>query len=244
MLFISQLGFSQTPNCALGNLIDELKTNDQLKAALKETPELSDAWKKLDDLGDDIIKNDPDALKKINDFDVETGGKFDELSDEFKYIPDQHKRGWVDHLEQRTVDGKVLKAGDNADKFKSFDTNDKVPSRYTDDSRFDDLAYDPAEGKIKPETRQEAMAGLEAESQGLVDGPISRDPSGGLEFIDGNRKYWDVKAPNGKFFDVGKVGESVQKQLRNVPDAKIILDTSYISDVQLNDLRGWMSSNL
>ncbi|MFA0960939.1 hypothetical protein AB9P05_03980 [Roseivirga sp. BDSF3-8] len=159
-------------------------------------------------------------------------------------LPEAEQRAWINHLEKRTVDGKVRRAGNNADKYKSFDSNDKVPSRYTEDSKFNDLAYDPAEGKIKPETRQEAMAGLEAESQGLIEGPISRDPSGGLEFIDSNGKYWDVKAPNGKFFDVVQVGDSIKKQLRNVPDAKILLDTSYINDLQLSDLRNWMSNTL
>ena len=56
--------------------------------------------------------------------------------------------------------------------------------------------------------------------------------------------YPDVKAPNGNFFNTGQVGDSIQKQLRNVPDAKVILDTSYMNSSQLSDLRSWMSSNL
>ena len=69
LLSLSQFGLAQT-NCALTNLIDELKTNDQLKTALKETPDLSDAWRKLDDLdADDALKNDIDFLKNVKDWD-------------------------------------------------------------------------------------------------------------------------------------------------------------------------------
>ncbi|MEO1055227.1 MAG: hypothetical protein AAFX87_31660 [Bacteroidota bacterium] len=218
-----------------------------------------DAWKKVDDLGDDIpdaIRKDPDVLQKISDFDAETRGRFDELGDEFKNVPDQHKKGWVDHLEKRTVDGKVSQAGGNTDKYGTYNSKADVPERYSSKQDFDDLSYDPATKQTSPKTRQEAMAGLEAESQGILDGPISRDPSGNMEFFDSNGSPWDVKGPGGgDFFNVNQVGPSIRKELRDkgpfpnnntgvAEPRQVILDTTYIDDTELGNLRSWMQNNL
>ncbi|MFD2563672.1 hypothetical protein [Aquimarina rubra] len=64
LLLITQVTFSQ---CPLNRLVNEINTNTQLKNAIKNNPDLIDSWKKLDDLGaDDVIKNNPDALKYLS----------------------------------------------------------------------------------------------------------------------------------------------------------------------------------
>ena len=115
--------------------------------------------------------------------------------------------------------GRVAEPGEQLGKSKSFETNAKVPAKYRDDPRFNDLATDPDKGgTIKSETRAEAMAGLEAESQGLIPGPIKRGPKE-TEFYDGEGRPWDVKAPPSPSpdapwkFNPKQVGKSVQKEL-------------------------------
>jgi hypothetical protein len=129
------------------------------------------------------------------------------------------------------------------DAFDAFASNEAVPNRYTSDSRFNDLASDPDHGgQIKTSSRREATAGLEAETQGLVPGPISRDPTG-AEFIDGYGGYWDVKTPPGQYFNVSSVGNSIKDEVTQTVH-KVILDTTYISDAQLSQLRIWLQNNL
>ena len=100
------------------------------------------------------------------------------------------------------------------------------------------------------------MAGLEAVSQGIIGGPIKRDPSGNMEFFDINGSPWDVKGPRGgNFFDVNQVGASIKKELTSkgpfpndktgLPEArKVILDCTYIDETELNSLRVWLQNNL
>lgn len=162
----------------------------------------------------------------------------------------------VKHLEKRTVDGKVLDAGDNADSYNTFNTKDDVPSRYNTNSDFDELSYDPATGQTNSKTRQEAMAGLEAVSQGVLPPSITRDSSGAMEFFDGTGSPWDVKGPRGgQYFNVNQSGPSIRKELRDkgpvansisgiLEDRKVILDCSYINSTELDELRNWLSDNL
>jgi hypothetical protein len=217
------------------------------RAAIEANPDLLRAWQKLHNL----LPNDPDGLrldinllKKIDGFDDFSGGKFAEIAHEFLALPNDQKKAWILHLDKRTVNGKVRSAGDSESYFGSFNNDADVPGRYSSDPKYQSLAYDPAKKATLSASRQEAMAGLEAESQGVIKGPIKRDISGGLEFIDKNGNYWDVKAPSGAFFKAKEVGRSIKRQLEKVPGSIVLLDTSYINHLQLNDLRMWLTANI
>lgn len=89
------------------------------------------------------------------------------------------------------------------------------------------------------------MTGLEAEYQRLIPGPISRDFTGGAEFIDGNRKYWDVKTAPGSFFDqqFTNLTTRIKSELELTPHS-VLLDVSYINGTELSRLRSWFNVNL
>lgn len=154
------------------------------------------------------------------------------------------KKTGFNHPEKYTVNNKVKNAGGNANKYRSFETDGDVPARYSQDTRFKDLSADPATGKVDSKTRQEAMAGLEAELQGLLQSPIRREPQGDFEFVDGDGIFWDVKTSTGDFFDAARDGASVQKQLRNDPNVRVILDVTYVDNKQLQSLRNWIQNNV
>jgi hypothetical protein len=89
---------------------------------------------------------------------------------------------------------RVDEPGEQIGKLKSYKTDADVPAHYRNDPRFKDLASDPDHGgAISSATRAEAMAGLEAESQGLIPGPIKRGPHETEFYAQG--RPWDVKAP-------------------------------------------------
>ena len=115
--------------------------------------------------------------------------------------------------------GRVAQPGGQPDKYNSFTDNTQVPDKYKNDPRFNDLATDPDQGyQVKPGSRAEAVAGLEAEAQGLVPGPIKRGPEG-TEFYDAQGRPWDVKAPPSPpsgvkwKFNSKKAGQSIKKEL-------------------------------
>lgn len=133
--------------------------------------------------------------------------------------------------------------------YKIYGDDAKVPAHYRTDPRFRSLATDPAHAGITDaKMRQEAMAGLEAEHQGFVPGPISRGPAK-IEFYDGKGNPWDVKTPVSPkpgetwSFDLKNVSKSIYKELSSgvppgtypnaqtgVPELKrIILDSSYMN---------------
>jgi hypothetical protein len=191
--------------------------NQSVLAEGKTLPELEKNVSKFFDKGGKLLMKELEAVSGL--------GKLDEFI---------------------TVSGKVKHARNKTELFNSFDDNTKIPSRYsTNENRFNALATDNATGvnKIDLKTRREAMAGLEAERQGLINGPIVREPTGDFEFIDVNGNYWDVKTPTGKFFNLKSVGNSVKDQLI-VPNVTVLLDCTYITDAQLINLRKWLSANL
>ena len=192
---------------------------------------------------DGFLRKNIDKLSKIIDFSIDFGKSFDDIGDEFAGVPASQRSGWLEHLEFRTKGGKVNKAGGKASDYGSYNSNADVPLKYSSDSRFVDLATDPSTGQINSAIRQEAMTGLEAESQGLIDGPITRDATGGAEFVDANGIDWDVKAPPGNFFNVNNVGNSIKSELLN-PGVKILFDGTWIDDVQLGSLRTWLNNNV
>jgi outer membrane biosynthesis protein TonB len=148
--------------------------------------------------------------------------------------------------EPRKGPARVAKPGGRPEKFKTFKSDVDVPEHYRNDPRFKDLSTDPDQGgQIKPGGRREAMAGLEAEKQGLVKGPIERGPKG-IEFYDGEGHPWDVKtppspAPGDRFsFDPKQSGDSILGELRksDFPNGQtgqpeprgVILDSSYMNE--------------
>jgi hypothetical protein len=165
--------------------------------------------------------------------------------------------------------GRVDKPGNRPELRDTWKTDADVPEHYRKDPRFKDLASDPDHaGAISPKTRAEAMAGLEAERQGLVKGPIKRGPKG-TEFYDADGKPWDVKTPPSPKpgekwrFDANRVGKAIQSELREkaIPPGapagtfphgktgkpelrRIILDSTYLNKADHEALWQWLKKNL
>ena len=166
---------------------------------------------------------------------------------------------------EQTKSGRVKEPGGNTDSYNSFKENSDVPSRYSEDPRFADLSKDPAHNNnVKPSSRAEATAGLEAESQGLVEGPIERGPAE-IEFYDRFGDPWDVKTPPSPktgadwVFDPATIGNSILKELgsKGKPPGtfpnkntglpaqrKVILDSSYLTPADHASLWNWLEKNL
>lgn len=107
---------------------------------------------------------------------------------------------------------------------------------------YDALAADPSRGNVTDDkSRQERQVGLNAERQGLLPGPITRDPIGAAEFIDGAGQAWDVKAFNSKFpsfmggFDVHVDAGKVDKSL--ALKENVIIDTTNMTKQDVESLR-------
>jgi hypothetical protein len=139
---------------------------------------------------------------------------------------------------------RVERPGGHPELLKALDSKGALDPKYTKDARFDSLAADPDHaGKFSPNSLQEAMAGLEAESRGLMKGPIERGPPG-IEFYDAAGHPWDVKKPpsptpgaNWKF-SLRRAVKSIQDQLQvkfpnkltAVPEpVRVLLDSSYMT---------------
>jgi len=210
-----------------------------------------EAWGAL--FSDKVLRKNQGKLAKVDNHAKDFDKKFDDIGNEFAAVPSSQKSGWVDHLEYRTNGNKVNKAGNKSGDYNSFGENSDVPKKYSDDSRFNvsknssNLAFDPATGNLNSKTRQEAMAGLEAEAQDLVTSPIRRDPSGGAEFIDGNGIDWDVKAPPSQGLktlqQIAAAGDAIKDEL-TLTNHKVILDTTWMTDRNLLDLRAWLQKNV
>ncbi len=165
------------------------------------------------------------------------------------------------------IPGRVESAGGRVGESSTFKTNAEVPTRYTDDARFNDLATDPAHAganAISAKTRVEAMTGLEAEAKGLIEGPISRGPAE-VEFFDVHGNPWDVKTPitpeaGARWnFSPDQVGAAIKRELseagspggtfpnkvtQEAADRKILLNTTYLSEADHVALTQWMNTNL
>jgi len=151
--------------------------------------------------------------------------------------------------------GRVAAPGGRVGGVKTLQADADVPSHYrTDPARFTKLAEDPDHaGHVEDKTRAEAMAGLEAEHQGLVPGPITRGPKG-IEFYDAKGTPWDVKTPPSPSpgapwsFNAKTIVKGIKKELldktspngsppgtyengiNGVPEPRrIILDSSYMN---------------
>ncbi len=150
--------------------------------------------------------------------------------------------------------GRVAAPGGRMADYRTYKLDADVPAHYSSDPRFRSLATDPAHAGLPSDSkmRQEAMAGLEAEHQKLVPGPISRGPAE-IEFYDGKGHPWDVKTPPSPKpgekwpFRVKAIAQSIQDELTSkgtpafppgtypnsitgVPEPRqIILDSSYMN---------------
>jgi hypothetical protein len=167
--------------------------------------------------------------------------------------------------ERETIPGvasRVAAPGEESfSKFNSFNNDGAVPANYSNDPRFQSLASDPAHGnKVSAGSRREAMAGLQAESQGVMAKPIKRGPAA-IEFYDGDGHPWDVKTPpspkspgNPFTFDPEQVGESLQRQLdksfpndkapNNPEKVRVLLDSAYMTKADHDALWKWLNSHL
>jgi hypothetical protein len=68
------------------------------------------------------------------------------------------------------------------------------------EARTKELAKDPAHnGVVSEKSLREAEVGLSLEESGQLPKPITRDPSGMAEFVDGLKQRWDVKRFNSNF---------------------------------------------
>ena len=109
-----------------------------------------------------------------------------------------------------------------------------------DEARLEELAKDPAHGgKISDKTIQEARVGLEAEARGDLPGPITRDPSGAAEFIDGQGELWDVKGFNTDYANGYDLGSAMEKIGRSIDQGEnVLLDPSKMNSAAIDELRG------
>jgi hypothetical protein len=139
---------------------------------------------------------------------------------------------------------RVHTPGGQTAKFSGFHTDTAVPLLYRNDPRFQGLASDPAAaGMVTVQGRREAIAGLEAEQQGLVKPPLERGPAR-IEFYDGDGMPYDVKTPPSPSpdarwsFNARKAGRAIVAQLQQrFPNKitgeaefiRVILDSSYLS---------------
>jgi hypothetical protein len=75
-----------------------------------------------------------------------------------------------------------------------------TPGRPEYDQYINDLAQDPAHGgQITPKSTWEAKVAVQAEADGLIDGPLARTPLDANgddvgDFTDGNGQVWDLKS--------------------------------------------------
>jgi RHS repeat-associated protein len=109
-------------------------------------------------------------------------------------------------------------------------------------ARRNELAKDPAQGgKITPKTLREADVAMDLESQGRLKSPVTREPTGAADFVDGNGTEWDVKQFNSKFppnkggFDLTDSMTKINKSLRD--GENVILDTVNMSPADLSALK-------
>lgn len=162
-------------------------------------------------------------------------------------------------LSHQAAPARVDKPGEHTTKHRSFQTHDAVPKHYRDNPRFLSLASDPADARnpIRAKSRREAMAGLEAERQGLVKPPIERGPKE-IEFYDGDGVPYDVKTPPSPApgeswtFKARRSGDSILEQIRKTAKNKVtgdgepvrvILDSSYMNEADHKALWDYLLAN-
>lgn len=153
--------------------------------------------------------------------------------------------------------GETKVAGNRPEDFRRYKTDADVPEIYRQDERFPDLAYDDSRRAVHAGSRQEAMAGLEAEARGLIKYPISRGPKE-IEFYDARGVPYDVKTPPSdprgvREFDADQAGKAIAKQVRTNGEnsrtgkeepVRVILDVTYLTSKDYSSLQSWIKNNL
>lgn len=99
---------------------------------------------------------------------------------------------------------------------------------------LESLMFDPDHGEITPNSRQEALIGLEAVRRGFISAPVMR---GGkfIEFYDGCGKPWDVKSfPASPDFKISVLVKSIKDKLESSSTLTdrpigILLDVTFAS---------------
>lgn len=193
---------------------------------------------------DDALRKIDDVLKSVD----EVLARIDEM---FRRISDELKQKLDDILGRK-------KRLESVGPSKTTNTHQQESLRpKTREERLDDLAQDPAHrGKDpSPKTRREAEVGMALEEQGVLKGPIKRDPNpAGGEFIDADGKVWDVKTFNSNYkprdggFSLDKDVAKIEKELGK--GEGVILDTKDLSAEHLEQLReavtqkGWTNDQV
>ncbi|HEX2558208.1 MAG TPA: hypothetical protein VHK86_07785, partial [Nitrososphaera sp.] len=111
-----------------------------------------------------------------------------------------------------------------------MEIEDPVNQRWWDQAtqRERRLAYDPAhEGLVADLGVNEARVGLQAERQGIIEGPIRRHQGLGAEFEDASGVQWDVKSgrtPRSNYVDSLIEGENILVDRSGITDPGGALD--------------------
>ena len=107
---------------------------------------------------------------------------------------------------------------------------------------YEDLARDPSHGGASnAKTKREREVGIGAEADGLIPGPIVREPSGAAEFTDRAGQDWDVKSFQSGFpgrrgnFNLEADMANVEKELRS--GHNVIVDTGRLTEADTEALR-------
>ena len=114
--------------------------------------------------------------------------------------------------------------------------------------RIKELGKDPAQGgAVTAKTLREAEVGVALEEAGRLPRPITRDPSGGAEFLDGANQPWDVKRFNSSYptKQGGYTLESSLKKIKKELDIgeNVIIDTIDLKPEHVTELRAAVSAN-
>lgn len=111
-------------------------------------------------------------------------------------------------------------------------------------TELDELAFDPAKGKITDESIIERDAGLSCEADGQIAGPITRSLDPEADFIDVNGKAWDVKSfrtdwQNG--YDFNTAMSAISKEIAK--GQNVILNTTYLAKWAEDELIAGIKAN-
>ncbi len=115
------------------------------------------------------------------------------------------------------------------------------------EARVKELAKDPAQGgAATAKTVREAEVGVSLEEAGKLPKPITRDPTGGAEFIDAAKQAWDVKRFNSSF-PPNTGGYSLEDSLRKIGrelsnGENVILDTIDLRPEHVAELRAGVTA--
>lgn len=112
------------------------------------------------------------------------------------------------------------------------------PPRY-DPARLDALAKDPAHGgRITPGSLEEAKTGLDLEASGQVRGPLTRDPTGGAEFVDAEKGAWDVKSWNSNYPNGYRLDDAMKTIADSIRDGEgVMVNTANMNEAAVTELR-------